>query len=300
MKVNNYKKSGVDVNKAEQLVESIKKRFPYIGGYAGNFSIGPYKLAATCDGVGTKIKLAIQFNMHSVVGEDLVAMSVNDLIAGGAQPLFFLDYFSCSNLNENVFNEILKGIEIGLKKSNCILLGGEIAEMPDIYTGNDYDLAGFACGLNFKEFNKEEVKKGDMIIGLKSNGLHSNGFSLIRKLFSSIELEKYKELIMLPTRIYSEIVNSQEIIISSVKSAAHITGGGIVRALKRLLPDGLNGEIFPYPLQGIFKIIEKKGINRAELESVFNCGWGMFLIASEKDSDKVIKSIDGEIVGIVR
>ncbi len=300
--MNIYKKSGVDVEKAESLVSDLKKRFPAIGDYAGVFPLGNYKLAATCDGVGTKINLAIEFGKHEVVGEDLVAMSVNDLIAGGAQPLFFLDYFSCSKLDKDIFNNVLKGIENGLKKANCLLIGGETAEMPGMYKDSDYDLAGFACGVILKEFKKEQIKKGDLIVALNSNGIHSNGFSLVRKIFNKNELEKYKDLILKPTEIYSVFVNSENgkrLLISSVKSMAHVTGGGINRALRRLLPVGLKGKISPHTLPEIFDIIEKKGVSRVEMENVFNMGWGMILVIEEKEAEVVLNTIGGKVIGQV-
>jgi phosphoribosylformylglycinamidine cyclo-ligase len=240
-----YKKSGVDVEKAEGLVKDLKARFPHIGSYAGAFQAGDQKLAATCDGVGTKIMLAIESDRHEVVGVDLVAMSINDLIAGGAKPLIFLDYFACGKLNKDIFNRVMAGIEEGMKKSGCMLLGGETAEMPGMYKDDDYDLAGFACGSVIKEFNNSCVNKDDVIIGLASNGIHSNGFSLVRKVFSSDDLKKYVDLIMQPTEIYSVLLNTEEardLMMTSIKSLAHVTGGGINRALKRLLPEGWKKE----------------------------------------------------------
>lgn len=297
-----YKKTGVDVDKAESLVRGLKEKFPSLGGYAGVFPFGEHKLAATCDGVGTKIKLAVEFDMHEVVGEDLVAMSINDLIAGGAQPLFFLDYFSCGKLNEDVFNRIMTGIESGIKKAGCILLGGETAEMPDMYGEKDYDLAGFACGVIIKEFRKEEIRKGDIIIGLNSSGIHSNGFSLVRNIFNEDELEKYKDLILKPTEIYSNFTATDEgrkLMASYIKSMAHVTGGGINRAMKRLLGEGVGGEIFPFESQGVFKIIQEKGVDKNEMENVFNMGLGMVLVTEEKDKEKVLSTVGGSVVGKV-
>ncbi|MBA7705665.1 Phosphoribosylformylglycinamidine cyclo-ligase [subsurface metagenome] len=227
---------------------------------------------------------------------------MNDLIAGGAKPLFFLDYFSCGKLNEEVFGRVMKGIGRGLKKADCVLIGGETAEMPDMYKAGDYDLAGFACGIIIKEFKKENVKKGDWIIGLKSNGIHSNGFSLVRKIFSKIELKKYKDLILKQTKIYSIFVNSyarKRLYTSSIKSMAHVTGGGIDRAIKRLLPGGMKGEIFPYALPEIFDIIERKDIKRKEMNKIFNMGWGMLLVVEEKHKRKILKEFGGSVIGRV-
>ena len=204
-----YKKSGVDVEKAEGLAGKLRDKFPGLGGYAGIYRAGDGSvLAATCDGVGTKIRLAIDLDMHEVVGEDLVAMSINDLIAGGAKPLFFLDYFSCGILREDIFMRVMSGIESGLKKSECILLGGETAEMPGMYSDNDYDLAGFAVGSVHMQLNRDAVSKGDVIVGLPSSGIHSNGFSLVRSIFSDEEIRRYRDLIMKPTVIYSKLISS--------------------------------------------------------------------------------------------
>ncbi len=301
--MNLYKKSGVDVEKAEGLVGKLKKQFPGIGGgYAGSIPFAGQKLAATCDGVGTKISLAVEFDRHEVVGEDLVAMSINDLIAGGAQPLFFLDYFSCGKLNEEIFMSVMKGIESGMEKSQCLLIGGETAEMPDMYKGDDYDLAGFACGTVLKEIDKETVNKGDVIIGLESNGIHSNGFSLVRKIFSKEEIAEQIDIIMQPTRIYSEFTGGEdgrEMMKSFVKSMAHVTGGGTVRALKRLLPVNLKAKMCKFELPDIFSRIEQKGIERSELENVFNMGWGMLCVVEEKNIDEIIGSIGGKVIGEV-
>lgn len=297
-----YKKSGVDVEKAEGLVTDLRKRFSGLGGYAGMFDLGDKKLAATCDGVGTKIRLAVEFGMHEVVGEDLVAMSVNDLIAGGAKPLFFLDYFSCGKLDKEIFNRVMAGIEAGLKKCDCRLIGGETAEMPDMYREGDYDLAGFACGLVLKEFDKDKIKKGDLIAGISSNGIHSNGFSLVRKVFDKPDLAKYIDIIMTPTRIYFEFSGSgktEEITVSKIKNMAHVTGGGIKRALKRLLPDGLNADFLPYDTPEIFRLIASMGVDKEEMENVFNMGYGMMFAIDEHDKDIVLNRLDARIIGHV-
>ena len=262
------------------------------------FPFGGRVLAATCDGVGTKVKLAIKFDRHEVVGEDLVAMSINDLIAAGAKPLFFLDYFSCGKLKSRIFKRVLSGIEKGLKKSNCILLGGETAEMPGMYSENDYDLAGFACGEVVRKFNSSKISSGDVIIGIRSNGLHSNGFSLVRKIFTTSELKRYKDMILKPTRIYSLLLNYPSL--KYIKNVAHVTGGGIRRAIKRLLGAHYEGDIFKYRLYGIFKIMADKGMKIKEMENVFNMGWGMLLVANESDAAPIIKETKGRIIGRVR
>ncbi|MBN2406575.1 MAG: phosphoribosylformylglycinamidine cyclo-ligase [Elusimicrobia bacterium] len=294
-----YKSSGVDVEKAEGLVRELKKKFPAIGSYSGVYPLGSTKLAATCDGVGTKIRLAIDYDRHEVVGEDLVAMSINDLFAGGAKPLFFLDYFSCGRLDETVFRRILKGIEDGLEKAGCMLLGGETAEMPDMYKDGEYDLAGFACGTVIRDLDKQEVKKGDVIIGLDSNGIHSNGFSLVRKVLGRGDIEKHIDLIMKPTRIYSEVTRGGEALLKKVKSMAHVTGGGVKRALSRLLPEGLGGRVDRLNEPDIFGIIRSKGVSEQELRSVFNMGCGMMLAAAPDDADDILSVTGGSVVGEV-
>ncbi|MFH1416196.1 MAG: phosphoribosylformylglycinamidine cyclo-ligase [Elusimicrobiota bacterium] len=301
--MNEYKKSGVDVEKAENLVKGLSVKFPSIGGYAGVFPVGNNKMAATCDGVGTKIRLAVEFDRHETVGEDLVAMSINDLIAGGAQPLFFLDYFSCGRLDEEIFNRVLKGIENGLSKCDCALIGGETAEMPDMYKDGDYDLAGFACGLVRKEFNKNTIKTGDLVIGVESNGIHSNGFSLVRKLFSKEDLSEHIDTIMRPTRIYSEFIFSETgepLLMDMIKSMAHVTGGGIERALKRLLPDGIGIDMADFEIPEIYKLIEKRGMTVEEMKKVFNVGWGMLLVISPEDEEKLLSIVSGSRIGKVR
>jgi phosphoribosylformylglycinamidine cyclo-ligase len=297
-----YKESGVNIEKAEKIVIDLKSKFPAIGGYAGVFPLGDHKLAATCDGVGTKIKIALELGIHDVIGEDLVAMSVNDLIAQGARPLFFLDYYACGRLNENIFNEVMKGIENGMNAAGCMLIGGETAEMPGMYNDDDYDLAGFACGIVEKEFKKDDIKAGDLIIGLSSTGIHSNGFSLVRKLFSNDELRQYKDIIMKPTRIYSEFFKSDEnksILAGSIKNMAHVTGGGINRALKRLLPDGLTAQMNSFELPEIFSIIEQKGVTVKEMEGIFNMGWGMLIGADKSEKERILDSLGGTVVGEV-
>jgi phosphoribosylformylglycinamidine cyclo-ligase len=225
-------------------------------------------------------------------------MSVNDLIAQGCRPLFFLDYFACGLLEEKVFNRVLKGIKKGLRKADCCLIGGEIAEMPGIYRRHDYDLAGFACGILVKQ-ERRKIKQGDYIVGLKSNGVHSNGFSLIRKIFTKKEIKKYKDLFLKPTRIYSEFLKHPRIF-NLAKGLAHVTGGGIKRALNRLLPQNLDAEILPFKISSVFQIIAKKGIDRNEMLEVFNMGWGMLLVADEKDIERIQEKTGGEIIGIVR
>jgi len=297
-----YKESGVDVENAESLVGLLKKKFPALGGYAGEYELEGLKLAAACDGVGTKIKLASMLDMHEVAGEDLVGMNVNDIIASGAKPLFFLDYFSTGRLEKKIFLRILSGIESGLKKADCSLLGGETAEMPGMYEKGEYDLAGFCVGIKQQEYNKRSVKSGDVILALKSSGIHSNGFSLVRKALSLKEIKKYKSMIMIPTRIYSELIPStaNEEALAKIKSMAHVTGGGINRAIKRLLPEGKDARIHVSDPPEIFKIISLKNISMDEMRSVFNMGWGMIFVVSPEDETFVARKLDAERFGLVK
>jgi phosphoribosylformylglycinamidine cyclo-ligase len=296
-----YKKSGVDVKKADGLAQRLRDRFPGLGGYAGIFETDDGNvLAATCDGVGTKIRLAIDLDMHEIVGEDLVAMSINDIIAGGAKPLFFLDYFSCGVLNEEIFMRVMKGIETGLAKCGCVLLGGETAEMPGMYSGSDYDLAGFAVGSVFADIDKESIEEGDIIIGLPSSGIHSNGYSLVRSIFDDDDMRRYRDLLMKPTEIYSGIVDAHAAncdLISRIKSMAHVTGGGITRALTRLLPEGRGAAVDLPDIPEIFRIIMDKGVKYDEMKGVFNMGVGMMIACSSEDAPGIEDKLGGKRVG---
>src|SRR5258708_3891833 len=204
-----YKKAGVDVEAGGALVDRIKKMSPIIGGFAGLFPL-PMKglkepqLVGCTDGVGTKLKIAFLADKHDTVGIDLVAMNVNDLLCCGAKPLFFLDYFACGKLNVDVAEQVVKGIVNGCKQSNCVLLGGETAEMPGFYAAGEYDLAGFATGVvdKSKVIDGKKVRPGDIVLGLPASGLHSNGYSLVRKVFSAAELKLRWNEFLTPTRIY--------------------------------------------------------------------------------------------------
>ncbi len=294
-----YKDSGVDVEGAEKLVRELKKRFSSVGGYAGVVETGSTRIAATCDGVGTKILLLKKFGLHETAGIDLVAMNVNDLIAGGVKPVFFMDYFACGRLEEDVFLKVINGIETGLKQVGCALLGVETAEMPDMYRDGEYDLAGFSCGVPLKEFDMGSVNRGDIIAGMASSGVHSNGFSLVRKVFNEEEVEKYRDIILAPTRIYSELIIDGKIP-SGIKNLAHVTGGGTNRALKRLLPEELSADIsLPEPPE-VFSLIMERGVKPAEMENVFNMGIGMLMVLDENSADSVCRLTGAKILGKVK
>jgi len=282
-----YKEAGVDINKAEKLVKRIKKIAPWIGGFSGLFPIerGRYKkplLVASTDGVGTKLKIAQLMRKHDTVGIDLVAMGVNDVITCGAKPLFFLDYFATGKLELGVAQEVIKGIYKGCLQSGCRLLGGETAEMPGFYKPGEYDLAGFCVGIVEKEevIDGGEIRPGDIIFGLPSSGLHSNGFSLVRKILSERELRSLGKELLKPTKIYVKDILSVR---SVVRGIAHITGGGFTDNIPRILPQRCQALIYKgsWKVPGIFDLLQKKGkIEEEEMFHTFNMGIGMVLVVS--------------------
>jgi len=318
--VKSYKDAGVDISLANQIVEKIKPLISKtsipgvlggIGGFGGLFSLAEHKykepvLVSGTDGVGTKLKLAFALDKHDTVGIDLVAMSVNDIITCGAKPLFFLDYISIGKLSEKVVVELVKGVTEGCKIAGCTLLGGETAEMPGFYTGNEYDLAGFAVGVVEKSeiIDGREIQEGDSVIGIVSNGLHSNGFSLVRKVL--FESKKYKmddklpffekplgRELLRPTRIYvSPVLHLLEKY--KILGIAHITGGGIVENIPRILPEVVSVRIDQesWSTPPIFTFIQEEGeISDGEMYRTFNMGIGMVLIVSSNDASKVIDEL---------
>ncbi len=292
-----YKSSGVDIDKANKFVEWIKSYYPKIGFFSGLYEIDKNRyLVATTDGVGTKIKIAQLVNKHSTIGIDLVAMNVNDIITCGAMPLFFLDYIACGKVDLKLLKEIMKGIIKGCKISNCELLGGETAELPGMYQPNEYDLAGFACGIVEKDklIAGENVKSGDKIIGLYSSGIHSNGYSLVRKVFNEEELKKYASIILKPTKIYVSHIRELLKVFKpnkDIKAIVNITGGGFYDNIIRALPEKTKAVINknswkPYK---IFDMIKSKGnIVDKEMYRVFNMGIGMVIIVSASICSKIL------------
>jgi phosphoribosylformylglycinamidine cyclo-ligase len=306
-----YKDAGVDIEAGDQLVERIK---PFakktmrgevlggIGGFGSLFEVPKkYKepiLVSGTDGVGTKLKLAFELNKHDTVGIDLVAMSVNDILVQGAEPLFFLDYFACGKLDVETASQVIKGIAEGCAQSGCALVGGETAEMPGMYPEGEYDLAGFAVGVVEKSeiINGKTIQPGDAVIGLASSGAHSNGYSLIRKIISNEKADflgpfdgkTLKDIVMEPTRLYvKSILKLKETI--EIKGMAHITGGGITENIPRILEEDLMAEIqsSSWPLPKLFQWLQEKGnIPNAELYRTFNCGIGMAIVIDRKDVAK--------------
>lgn len=303
-----YRDAGVDIQAGDELVERIKpfakktlraEVLEGIGGFGSLFEVPKkYKepiLVSGTDGVGTKLKLAFELNKHDTVGIDLVAMSVNDILVQGAEPLFFLDYFACGKLDVETASQVIKGIAEGCEKSGCALVGGETAEMPGMYPEGEYDLAGFAVGVVEKSeiINGKTIREGDAVLGLASSGAHSNGYSLIRKIInkenadfsSTFDGKTLKDIVMEPTKLYvKSILKLKETI--KIKGMAHITGGGITENIPRILAEDLTAEIqsSSWPLPKLFQWLQDKGnISSAELYRTFNCGIGMAIIIDQND-----------------
>lgn len=305
-----YKDSGVDIEKSDKFVEFIKENsedrneniIAGIGGFASLFSIKNFNLkhpviVSSTDGVGTKILIAKETKTYDHIGIDLVAMCVNDLLCHGATPLFFLDYYATGKLDIEISKKILSSIIEGCKIAKISLVGGETAEMPGLYRDNDNDLAGFAVGIVDKDYILPSgIKDGNRLIGVRSSGLHSNGFSLIRKLFEGLKIDynstspwngkKWSEVLLEPTRIYVEdILNIRHL----VNGIAHITGGGIIENTKRIIPDRLKIELNYNEWPELFQwIMIEGGISKEEMLKTFNCGIGIILVV---DSDKVNEAL---------
>ncbi|MCM8774142.1 MAG: phosphoribosylformylglycinamidine cyclo-ligase [Candidatus Omnitrophica bacterium] len=293
-----YKACGVDIKKAERFIKGIEvNRGIRVPAFSSLFDLGrfmkkyesPYLVAST-DGVGTKLKIAQEVDIHSTVGIDLVAMNVNDIVCVGAKPLFFLDYIACGKLDMDKLTQVMKGIKYGLKESDCILIGGETAQMPAMYEENEYDLAGFCVGIVDKKniVDGRNIKEGDVLIGLASNGLHSNGFSLVRRVFTQKEIKTYANELLKPTRIYTryilDLLESFGYDKKIVKGIAHITGGAFYHKATKILPKGLCMLIRKdsWPIPKIFKLIqEKASIDNKHMYSVFNMGIGMIVVVSK-------------------
>ena len=321
-----YKDAGVDIDAGDRLVENIKpfaKRtmrpevLNGIGGFGALVEISrKYRepvLVSGTDGVGTKLKLAFELDRHDTVGIDLVGMSVNDILVQGAEPLFFLDYFACGKLDVEAATEVIKGIAIGCEQAGCALIGGETAEMPGMYPAGEYDLAGFAVGVVEKAdiISGAGIKAGDAVIGLASNGAHSNGYSLIRKILASrrvdltqqLEGKPLADLIMAPTRIYVKPLLSLMKILT-IKGMAHITGGGLLENLPRVLPENvvaqLDGKSWHTP--ALFDWLRNMGnIDAQEMYRTFNCGIGMAVVVDNRDAAQALDQLNaaGETAAII-
>lgn len=307
-----YKGAGVDIDKAEAFVRQIKRlvKSTYrpgclgnIGSFGGFFELSKrYKnpvLVSSSDGVGTKLKLAFLAGIHDSVGIDLVAMNVDDCVCCGAEPLFFLDYIATGKLAKKKLVEVMKGIVNGCRQANCALIGGETAEMPDFYQEGEYDLSGFCVAAAEKKqiINGSKIKLGDKVIGLASSGLHSNGFSLVRKLFSQKELKNRAREFLTPTRIYTKPILSllrttHYAIRTTIKGIAHITGGAFIDKIPRIIPQGLAVQVCrdSWPIPKLFQEIRARaGLQPREMFRTFNMGIGMVLVASPKNSERIIR-----------
>ncbi len=307
-----YRDAGVDIDAGDALVDRIKplaKRtmrpevLGGIGGFGALFELtGKYRepvLVSGTDGVGTKLKLAFQWNKHDTVGQDLVAMSVNDILVQGAEPLFFLDYFACGKLEVDTAADVVSGIARGCELSGCALIGGETAEMPGMYPAGEYDLAGFAVGAVEKSeiIDGSKIVPGDVVLGLASSGAHSNGYSLIRKIIDLAQPDldadfhgrPFRDVVLEPTRIYVKpMLALMRAMPGAVKGMAHITGGGITENVPRILADGLTARIdaASWTLPPLFQWLKEAGnVDAQEMYRVFNCGIGMAVIVSAADAD---------------
>lgn len=322
-----YKQAGVDIDAGNELVNRIK---PFakatarigadsdLGGFGALFDLKKCNfkdpvLVSSTDGVGTKLKVAIDSNKHDTIGIDLVAMSVNDLVVQGAEPLFFLDYFACSKLEVEVASDVVKGIADGCKLAGCALIGGETAEMPGMYKAGDYDLAGFAVGaVERDQILPRPTNAGDVLIGLKSSGLHSNGYSLARYILSQNKVEfsdKYSDqktvgdLLLVPTKIYVKSCLAA-IKTGKVKALSHITGGGLTENLPRVLSKNVTPKIDykSWERPEIFDYLQKLGnVTEEEMHRTFNCGIGMVLVVAKGDEEEVKSALQkaGEEVFVI-
>ena len=311
MKNDPYKKAGVDIKAGNDLVDKIRKDVAStfdknvlggIGSFSGFYSLpkgfkNPVLVACT-DGVGTKVALAQKNSSLGTIGQDLVAMCVNDMVTSGAHPLFFLDYFASSKLDVTETSIVIKGIAKACKKTNCSLIGGETAEMPNHYIGKNFDLAGFSVGIVEKKLiiDSSKVKKNNIIIGIESSGAHSNGYSLINKLIkesklSKTEKEKLIELALKPTHLYTNVILD---LVKKVKvhSIANITGGGLKENIPRSIPETLSSEIYlnNWKMPALFVTLQKLGkIQLSDMLRIFNCGIGMTVVIEPRDLDSTMK-----------
>lgn len=315
MKKETYKGAGVDTKEGEKAVnlmkDHVKKTFDKnvltgLGGFAGLYNLDltgiedPVLVSGT-DGVGTKLKLAFILGRHDTIGQDCVAMCVNDILCQGAKPLFFLDYIATGKVKAEKVADIVKGVADGCQEAGCALIGGETAEMPGFYSDGEYDIAGFAVGIASREklITGQKVSEGDVLIGLASSGIHSNGYSLVRKLFEE-ELKNPKEhmdlcdMLIEPTKIY---VKTLENVIDKidVHGIVHITGGGFYENVPRILPEGLAASLDKnsWPKPEIFEIMGRR-VEEKEMFSTFNMGIGMILVLSPDDVDVTMKSLQGQ------
>lgn len=315
-----YQDAGVDVHRGYEAVAQMKKHVQStftngvlmdIGSFGGAYTLGAFKgmeepvLVSGTDGVGTKLKLAFEMNRHDTIGIDCVAMCVNDILCSGAEPLFFLDYIATGKIDPSHVADIVKGISEGCKESYCALVGGETAEMPGFYQDGEYDVAGFAVGIvdRNKMIDGKSIKPGDVIIGLPSSGVHSNGYSLVRKLlevknvdlgtYSDVLGETYGEAFLRPTKLYVKAIRAAKDA-CVLKGVAHITGGGFIENVPRMLPTGMTAK---FDLGAIVKpkvydfLEEASGLGVEELYNTFNMGIGMMIVVDQADSEVLLAAL---------
>jgi len=315
-----YKKAGVDIKEAESFIKGIKLNdFSKVGAFGSLFSLKPFLkkyrdplLVSSTDGVGTKLKIAQYANIHDTVGIDLVAMNVNDIVCAGAKPLFFLDYIAYGKVDTKTLTAVIRGIKKGLGEAECLLLGGETAQMPGMYKKDEYDLAGFCVGIaeGSKVIDGKNIKERDVVIGLASSGLHSNGFSLARKVFIKNKMKKYAKELLTPTRIYTKpilsLLSASSVLSKAVKGIAHVTGGAFYNKVVKVLPAGLGMAIDKKSWQPpkIFKVIQKNAnLDTKEMYSVFNMGIGMILVVERRAQNRILthlnKFCDSYVIGEV-
>lgn len=308
---NTYKSAGVDKEEGYKTVDKIKSAVAEthnknvlnnLGSFGAFYAIGEYKnpvLVSGTDGVGTKLKIALDTKKYDSIGIDCFAMCANDILCHGAKPLFFLDYLACGKLDSNVASEIVLGMVKACKDNECALIGGETAEMPGMYQVGDYDVAGFCVGIVERDeiIDGSKIKKGDKIIAIPSSGFHSNGFSLVRKVFSDFEEEfegkPLYETLLEPTRLYYQPIHQllKVVILSGI---AHITGGGLIENVPRIIPNGLCAIIQTEKIRipSIMLELEKRGnVDRMEMFGTFNMGVGMVVVVDEKDAEKVLSTL---------
>lgn len=316
-----YKKAGVDIEAGYKSVELMKKHVAEtmrpevlggLGGFSGAFSMERFKtmekptLVSGTDGVGTKLKLAFLMDKHDTVGIDCVAMCVNDIACAGAEPLFFLDYIACGKNEPEKIATIVKGVADGCKQAGAALIGGETAEMPGFYPEEEYDLAGFAVGVvEEKELiTGQDLQAGDVLIGMASSGVHSNGFSLVRKVFDMTResLDTYYEelgstlgeALLAPTKIYVKALKAVRDAGVTIRACSHITGGGFYENIPRMLPEGMRAVVKKdsYEVPAVFRLLQKRGgIEEEMMYNTYNMGIGMLLAVRSKDADKVVEAV---------
>ena len=315
-----YRDAGVDIDAGDALVDAIKPLarrtlrdgvLAGIGGFGALFEVPKrYRepvLVSGTDGVGTKLKLAFEWNRHDTVGIDLVAMSVNDVLVQGAEPLFFLDYFACGKLAVQTATQVIGGVAQGCEQAGCALIGGETAEMPGMYPAGEYDLAGFAVGAVEKSgiIDGRTIGAGDRVIGLASSGAHSNGYSLVRKIIArsgpgelptTLDGQDFRSAVMAPTRIYCKSV-LKALAQHTIKGMAHITGGGLSENIPRVLPENVQCVLDPstWGQTGLFAWLQREGgVDDAEMRRTFNCGVGFVLVVAAAEAEAVLATLRAE------